>query len=80
MINKGTYDPRLSTYIVTLVPGTISPEQAPLLGIKYGFTVEQALSSSSAFSAELSPEALAQLRCDPLVVEIAYPGVVLPAS
>ncbi|MES2464862.1 MAG: hypothetical protein V4671_30220 [Armatimonadota bacterium] len=77
----GTYD-GVPTYIVALTPGTSAAEQAPLLGAKYGFTVQYTFPSSYSppyFSAELSPEALARLRCDPLVAETFYAGMVRPA-
>ncbi|MES2462787.1 MAG: hypothetical protein V4671_19570 [Armatimonadota bacterium] len=70
---RGTYDPRGSRLQVTLIPGTDATEQAPLLGAKYGFTPQFILSSSPSFQAELSPEALARLRCDPFVADIYYP-------
>jgi hypothetical protein len=65
----------LATYFVTLTPGTSAAEQAPLLAAKYGFTVEYTFTSSpTIFSAILSPEVLARLRCDPLVIETGYVG------
>jgi hypothetical protein len=66
--------------LVLLTPGTSAAEQAPRLAAEHGFTVKYTYSSSPRyFAAELSPEALARLRCDALVVEVDYDSPVFPA-
>ncbi|MES2460137.1 MAG: hypothetical protein V4671_06115 [Armatimonadota bacterium] len=68
----GSYDPQVPQYVVVLTPGEISAVLARNLEARHGFTLKYVYPGSSVFAAELSPKALASLRCDPLVVSIAY--------
>lgn len=67
----GEYFPRYQTYILLLTFET-TVEDARLLEAKYGFTLKYIYNSAPTFVIEASPEALARLRCDPLVASIAY--------
>jgi hypothetical protein len=69
---QGSYSRGITTYVVVLNSGEISAVQARSLEAKHGFTLKYVYPYSSVFAAELSPQALASLRCDPLVVSVAY--------
>jgi hypothetical protein len=72
----GTYDPRAERFIVIFVDGTTGSqvlEQVPLLAAKYGFTPRSVYQTAlQGFSAELTVEQVAVLRCDPLIDHLSY--------
>jgi len=73
---EGTYDPRAPGYIVSLEQGTDAQATADDLAARYGFEVQRVFQSLPGFSAELTPEVVAAIRCEPVVVLVEYDGVV----
>jgi hypothetical protein len=73
---RGAFDPKAVGFIVVFVEGTTGPqvlEQVPLLAAKYGFTPDSVYDTVlQGFSAQLSVEQVAALRCDPLIDHITY--------
>jgi hypothetical protein len=68
---SGDYVPGSRTYVLLLTYES-TVEQARLLEARYGFTLKYIYNSAPTFVIEAAPEALARLRCDPLVANIAY--------
>jgi len=73
---EGTYDPRAPGYIVSFVQGTDARASAEELAAKYGFEVSRVFQSLPGFNAELTPETVAAIRCEPVVVLVEHDGVV----
>jgi|GEM_PF-2317518 len=73
---EGTYDSRAPGYIVSLEQGTDAQATADELAARYGFEVQRVFQSLPGFSAELTPEVVAAIRCEPVVVLVEHDGVV----
>lgn len=73
---EGTYDPRAPGYIVSFEQGTDARATADRLAERYGFEVQRVFQSLPGFSAELTPETVAQIRCEPVVVLVEHDGTV----
>lgn len=73
---EGTYDPRAPGYIVSFEQGTDAQATADELAAKHGFEVQRVFQSLPGFSAELTPEIVAAIRCEPVVVLVEHDGVV----
>jgi len=69
----GRFDPRAPGYIVDLSNGVDVAVETARLGEKYGFTARWVYTAVlGGFSAELTPQAVAGLRCERTVQSISF--------
>jgi hypothetical protein len=72
----GQFDPRVPGYIVQLQPGVAVQAEVGRLAAKYGFTPTHVYEFAlQGFSAELSPLALASIRCEASVISVEHDAV-----
>lgn len=77
----GEFNALAPGYIVQFRPGTNAVETAHALAAKYGFTLRYVWDVALlGFSAEMTPETVAALRCEPSILSISYETLVFPAS
>lgn len=76
----GSYDPAAPGYIVMFRAGTDAAAETARLAQKYGFTTGPALEILPGFSAELTPAALAGVRCESTVLRVTYNSAVAPTG
>lgn len=67
---NGKYDPAAPGYIVMLKNATDTKMEMARLAARFGFKVKVPLEAISSFSAEMSPEVVAKLRCEPTIKSI----------
>ncbi len=73
----GHYDPRVPEYIVLFRAGADATSTARELAQKYGFQLDSVYEATlSGFSAELTPEVVADLRCELVVESVEHDSVV----
>lgn len=77
----GELHPEAPGYIVQFRPGTNAMETALMLAAKYGFMLRYVWDVALlGFSAEMTPETVTALRCEPSVLLVEYNAPVYPAS
>lgn len=78
---RGMYDPRAPGYIVVFHDSVDASVETARLAETYGFTPRHVYESAlRGFSAVLSPEAVAGVRCQATVDYLEYNGIVSIAS
>ncbi len=76
----GEFHPTTPGYLVQFRPGTNAREMARALAAKYGFALEFVWEVAIlGFAAQLTPETVAALRCEPSILAIEYEAPFFPA-
>lgn len=76
----GTFNPAAPGFIVDYRSGVDPIATTQELEVKYSFSARHVYTALPGFAAELSPTALAGVRCEPTVAAITRDGIITFAS
>ena len=76
--NRAHPDRIIDEYIVLFRQGTNTSAESSRLASKYGFTVKEIFTIIPAIAADLHPDVVAKLRCEPSVQTIEFSKTNIP--